>query len=111
MSSNPQGIRNWSKLNDKDRSYLVKLLGIIFVGIIMGFVSGYIYNTQENQSSGFLNLFVLLVTIAGLSYYIKKKFDLSDMTNSQIFRHAIMIGSLSYLFFMVVVFNFVRNDI
>ena len=108
MSAEPQGIKNWSKLNDFNKSYLVKLLGTIFVAIITGIITG---NRQlagvEGITNGWLGLLILIGTLVGFSFLIKSQFDLSDMTDMRIIRHGILICSLSFLFFWVVVFNFI----
>ena len=41
------------------------------------------------------------------SYFLKSKYDLGEMTNSQIFRIGIVIGLLTYIFLWTVIFNFI----
>ncbi len=110
MSSNPQGIMNWNKMNDKDKSYLVKLLGVITASIITGIFTGIRYKASHDYtgiSNGYLGLIIFLGISAILSYVIKIKFDLSEMTDIQIFRHGIMIGGISFLFFWTIIHNFI----
>ena len=111
MSSNPQGIRNYSKMNDVDKSYLVKLLGTIFMAFVTGIVTGERYDALNppgytgisNSSLGFL---IWFVTTMVLTFYIRNKFNLADMTDFRIFRHGVAIGFLSFIFFWVVIFQF-----
>lgn len=111
MSANPTGIFNYSQLNDKDKAYIVKLSGILISAISMGIFSGLNYDPMgdgniDGVAIGRLGFFVLLVMMLALSQFIKMKFNLSDMTNMQIFRHGIFVGFLSYLFFWTMIFNF-----
>lgn len=111
MSSTPQGIRNYSKMNDFDKSYLVKLLVTITMAFITGIITGTRYDPDnppgysglDNGSLGFL---IWFITTLIMTYYIKTNFDLSDMTNVRIFRHGVAIGFLSFIFFWVVIFQF-----
>ncbi|MCY3411659.1 MAG: hypothetical protein INQ03_08520 [Candidatus Heimdallarchaeota archaeon] len=109
MSSNPQGIRNWSKLNDFDRSYIVKFVGTIIAAIITGIITG--LRSKAGADGGFTNgwlgWLIFIVVTGGLTYYIKANYDLKDMTDVRILRHGIFVGFLSYWYFWAVIYNFI----
>ncbi|MHA2171421.1 MAG: hypothetical protein ACXAB7_16155 [Candidatus Kariarchaeaceae archaeon] len=111
MASSVSGIQNFSKMNDRDKSYLVKLVGTIIAAFIAGIVTGLFYSDSDDASFGGTDSsrfgwLLWLISSIGLSVFIKQKYDLGEMTNVQIFRHGIFVGLLNYIFFWTVIFNF-----
>ncbi|MHA2250249.1 MAG: hypothetical protein ACXAD7_07800 [Candidatus Kariarchaeaceae archaeon] len=111
MSSSAGGIQNFSQMNDKDKAYLVKLVGTIIAAVISGIICGTQYSEEEGASfgaseSGLTGFSIWFGVTLGFAYFIKAKYDLGEMTNQKIFRHGIFIGFLSYIFFWTVFFNF-----
>jgi len=107
--SNPTGILNYNKLNDRDKSYIVKLSGTIIAAILYGVIGGANYANEEitGQPNGRLGFLIWLLVTLALAQVIKMKFNLADMTDMQIFRHGVFVGFLSYLFFWIIFFNVV----
>ncbi len=109
MAASVSGIQNFAKMNDKDKAYLVKLIGTIFAAIIAGIISGTqfspdsSFSASDSATTGWL---IWIISTLLLSWFIKFKYNLEGMTNLQIVRHGIMIGLLNYVFFWTVVFNF-----
>lgn len=112
MSSSVQGIQNYSKMNDKDKSYLVKLIGTMIMAVVASIITAIVY--QKGQpvgiSTGWLGLIIWFVSVLVLSYFIKIKFNLSEMTNMQIIRHGIFVGFLTYLYIWIVLFDYLAKN-
>ena len=107
MSTTPQGIFNYSKMNDRDKSYLVKLLGSLVLGVIAGITTGIIYTPgREGITTGWIGLLIFIVGFGLLSWYINEIYDLQEMSTQQIIRHGIFVSFLSYLWLWVVIFQF-----
>jgi hypothetical protein len=107
MSSTPQGIRNYSKMTDIDKAYLVKLLGAMGAAIIAGIVTGVMYAPNEGAPTGLVGSLLWLATTIGFTFLIKMNFDLGDWTNVRIFRHGVFVGLLTYLYIWVTIFNYI----
>ncbi len=109
MSSTEQGIFKYSKMNDKDKSYLVKLIGTLIAAVIAGIITGIIYTPGQPGllSTGQIGFIIWVIAVLVLSYYIKIKFDLKDMSNQQIIRHGIFLGFLSYIFIWTIIFDYI----
>lgn len=105
MSSQVQGIQNFNKMEDKDKVYLIKLFVIIMGAILSGIITGLTYNGEGNTWVIGFGIFILLEIL--ISYFLKTKYDLGEMTNSQVFRIGIVIGLLTYIFLWTVIFNFI----
>lgn len=105
MSASPGGIQNFSEMDDKNKAYLVKLLSIMVLGVIIGFVTGTTYD-PGNSSPGSIGFLSFIFVELGLSYLVKRKYDLRDMSDTQIFRHGIALSLLIYIFIWAIIFNF-----
>ncbi len=105
--STPQGIRNYSKMTDIDKAYLVKLLGTMIAALIAGIISGVTHTEGGGTSTGLLGWFIWIAVSIGFTILIKIKFDLGDWTNIRIFRHGVFVGLLTYIYIWVTVFNFI----
>ena len=110
--SKTQGIFNFSKMKDIEKSYVVKLGGTIIAAVVSGIISGIFYepegdfNGTTSTNVGFL---IWFITTLGLTYWIKYKYDMGEWNDKRIFRHGIFMGFINYLFFWTVVFNFVHG--
>jgi len=110
--SKEQGIFNFSRMKDGEKSYLVKLIGIILASVIMGFISGVYYpETITGSQSGQLGFLVWFLVNLGLTYWVKFKYDLSDWNDKRIFRHGLIVGLLQYLFWWTVIFNIIQYSL
>jgi len=106
MSKTASGIQNYAQMTDKDKSYLLKMLGTILVAILSGIITGSMYNSGST-STGAIGFSIWLASLLGFSAFIKFQFDLREMTDVQIVRHGILVGFFMYLFFWTVIFNYV----
>ena len=107
MSSTPQGIRNFSKMTEIDKAYLVKLLGTMAAAVIAGIISGVTHTEGGGTSTGLWGWFIWLIASIGFTILIKFKYDLGDWNNIRIFRHGIFVGLLTYIYLWVTVFNYI----
>ena len=107
MSSTPQGIRNYSKMTDIDKAYLVKLLGTMGAALIAGIISGTTHTEGAGTTTGLWGWALWLVASIGFTFLIKFKFDLGDWSNIRIFRHGVFVGLLTYIYIWVTVFNYI----
>ncbi|MDH5401514.1 MAG: hypothetical protein OEY49_03395 [Candidatus Heimdallarchaeota archaeon] len=107
-STTPAGLQNYSKISDRDKAYLFKILASIFGGLISGIVIGVNYDTENfiGTWNNFFFWFFFLLPNISLVPILKKQFNLEGMDNKKIFRHGIMVGFFLNLFFCTVVFNF-----
>ena len=103
-SHDPQGIQHFSKMNDKDKAYMIKLVAILVTAIFAGIITGSIY--QENGGIALIGFGLWLGVSLISSWYVKMKYDLSSMSNTQIIRHGIALGFLSYIFIWSIIFQF-----
>lgn len=112
MSSSIQGIQNYSKMNDKDKSYLVKLIGTMIMSVVASIVTAIVYQKGQPAgiSTGWIGLIIWIISVLGFSYYIKIKFNLTEMSNSQIIRHGIFVGFLTYIYIWIVLFDYFAKN-
>ena len=102
--SKTQGIFNFSKMKDLEKSYLVKLGGTIIAAFVSGIITGSLYkpngdfNGTDSTRTGFL---IWFLTTLGLTYWIKYKYDLGEWKDVRIFRHGVFIGFINFLFFWI----------
>lgn len=109
MAARNKGLRDFKNLDDDNKAYLVKLGGTIIVSMITGVISGLFYNengSYDAVTSGRVGFLIWFLATIGLSYFVKHKYNLKGKTNMQIFRIAIIMGFLCYIFFWTVVFDF-----
>ncbi|MHA2033600.1 MAG: hypothetical protein ACW99A_05420 [Candidatus Kariarchaeaceae archaeon] len=108
--SKTQGIFNFSKMKDKEKSYLVKLIGTIITAFVVGIISAVFYEkdgSYDGQTMGRAGFLIWFLSTLALTYWIKFKYDLSDWNDKRIFRHGVFVGFLNYLFWWTVVFNMI----
>jgi hypothetical protein len=92
-------------MEDKDKAYLVKLLTILVMAFFTGILTGSIY--PETGNIGRLGILIFLAASVGSSFFVKSKYDLSEMSDVQILRHGVIVTFLTYIFFWVTIFQFV----
>ena len=110
MSANPQGIFNYSKMNDIDKSYLVKIIATIILAIFTGIITGFMYEPNSTAiSAGMIGFSLWLIGSVASIYILNLYFDMGDWTSVRVFRHGVFVSLLTYLFFWIVIFNFIIN--
>lgn len=104
MSAKVSGIQNFSRLDDVDKVYMLKLIAILVGAILSGIISGSVYEPGTRIAwIGFSSFFILFV---GTSYAGKFYYNL-ELTNVQLLRQGIFLLFVIFIFFWVVIFNFV----
>ena len=112
MSSQVQGVQNYSKMVDKDKAYLIKLLSAIGASVITGILTSILYdpNSTGGSSIGWIGLIIYIITLVVSSFFVKAKFRLDkEMTNGQIIRISIFMSFMTYVFLWIVLFNFLAK--
>ncbi len=101
----PGAIWKFKEFKDVDKAYSVKLLASTLSGILMGIVSGVVYNTSKT-TLGWVGLFFYFIQSYVFGIYVKKKYNLKEMTNTRAFRHGVMMGFFIFLYLWIAIFNF-----
>lgn len=102
----PGAIWKFKEFNNVDKAYTIKLLGSTVSGILMGVVSGIVYESSGDRLGWFgLAFYFLQAYLLGL--FVKKSYGLKDMSPIRAMRHGIMMGFFVYLYLWVSIFNFI----
>jgi len=103
----PGSILKFNEFNDKDKAYTIRLVSGILGGIIAGLITGPMMASGVDAGTfATTGWAIFFAQSFGLAYLTKVMYDLGDWNFTRVWRHAVLMNFLMYLFFWILTFDF-----